>query len=121
MEAKNCQGCGAPLENERCDFCGRNHGSNEQVQGGSNSNRPSSGKIVETVVVPNQGNVAGSRPKNKVAALLLCFFLGWMGAHKFYEGKVGMGIVYLFTFGLFGFGFFIDFFILLFKPNPYYV
>ena len=32
-----------------------------------------------------------------------------------------MGVLYLFTFGLFGFGVIIDFISLLFKPNPYYV
>lgn len=32
-----------------------------------------------------------------------------------------MGILYLFTLGLFGIGWLIDTIILLFKPNPYYV
>ena len=40
---------------------------------------------------------------------------------KFYEGKIGMGILYLFTAGFFGIGVLIDFITLLFKPNPYYV
>lgn len=63
----------------------------------------------------------GVRVRNKWVAFLLCLFLGYFGAHKFYEGKAGMGIVYLFTFGLFGIGWFIDCIALLFKPNPYYV
>lgn len=58
--------------------------------------------------------------KNKWVALLLCFFLGGVGAHKFYEGKILLGLVYIFTAGLFGIGWFVDFIILLFKPNPYY-
>ena len=57
----------------------------------------------------------------KIIALLLCFFLGFFGAHKFYEGKIGMGIVYIFTGGLFFIGVVIDFIALLAKPNPYYV
>ena len=61
------------------------------------------------------------RPRNKWVAFLLCFFLGFIGAHKFYEGKAGMGILYLFTAGLFGIGWFIDCIVLLCKPNPYYV
>ena len=48
---------------------------------------------------------------------MLCLFLGALGVHKFYEGKVGMGILYLFTVGLFGIGWFIDCIALLFKPN----
>lgn len=61
------------------------------------------------------------RMKNKWVAFLLCFFLGVLGIHKFYEGKVGMGILYLFTFGLLGIGWVIDCIVLLFKPNPYFV
>ncbi len=63
----------------------------------------------------------GVRVKNKWVAFLLCLFLGYFGAHKFYEGKIGMGILYLFTAGLFGIGWFIDCIVLLCKPNPYYV
>ena len=63
----------------------------------------------------------GVRVKNKWVAFLLCLFLGFIGAHKFYEGRIGMGIVYLFTVGLFGIGWFVDCIVLLCKPNPYYV
>ena len=63
----------------------------------------------------------GIRMRNKWVAFFLCLFLGYFGAHKFYEGKGGTGILYLFTFGLFGIGWFIDCIVLLFKPNPYYV
>lgn len=61
------------------------------------------------------------KPKNKWVALILCIFLGFFGAHKFYEGKTGMGILYLFTGGLFLVGVIIDFIAILTKPNPYYV
>lgn len=64
---------------------------------------------------------AGLQPRNKWVAFLLCLFLGYLGAHKFYENKIGMGILYIFTAGLFGIGWFIDLIVLLFKPNPYYV
>jgi RNA polymerase subunit RPABC4/transcription elongation factor Spt4 len=57
--------------------------------------------------------------KNKWIALLLCIFLGWIGAHKYYEGKIGMGILYTFTLGLFFIGWIVDVIILIFKPNPY--
>ena len=63
----------------------------------------------------------GVRAKNKWVAFLLCVFFGYLGVHKFYEGKIGRGILYLLTFGLLGIGWFIDCIVLLFKPNPYYV
>ncbi|MBN7772707.1 TM2 domain-containing protein [Clostridium aminobutyricum] len=32
---------------------------------------------------------------NKIAYILLAIFLGSLGAHKFYSGRIGLGIVYL--------------------------
>lgn len=61
------------------------------------------------------------RKVNKWIALLLCFYLGVFGVHKFYEGNKELGELYLYTFGLFTIGWFIDLFIILFRPNPYYV
>ncbi|RJG51209.1 NINE protein [Motilimonas pumila] len=29
---------------------------------------------------------------NWVVALLLCFFLSWLGAHRFYTGRIGLGL-----------------------------
>ena len=45
----------------------------------------------------------------------LCLFLGWAGVHKFYRGKIGWGLLYLFSGGLSGIGWAIDTLILLFK------
>ena len=41
-------------------------------------------------------------------ALLLCFLLGWSGAHRAYVRMWGSFVLYLFTFGLFGFGWLFD-------------
>lgn len=47
--------------------------------------------------------------KSFVAALLLCFFLGSFGIHRFYAGKVGTGILMILTVGGFGIWTLIDF------------
>ncbi len=49
-------------------------------------------------VIPNASQ------SNRLAALLLCVFIGVFGGHRFYVGKTGTGILWLFTFGLFTIG-----------------
>lgn len=46
--------------------------------------------------------------KNRRTALIICIFGGWIGAHKFYDGDIFMGIIYLCTMGLFFFGWIAD-------------
>jgi len=119
-ETKFCKFCGAkiPMDAVMCTSCGRQV---EELKY-SVSTQPN-------IVINNSNNntninngmMAGGRMKNKCVALLLCLFLGGLGAHRFYEGKIGTGILWLCTGGLFFVGWIIDFLILLFKPNPYYV
>lgn len=58
----------------------------------------------------------GESGKSQIAAFLLCFFFGVLGIHRFYLGYTIVGVLYLFTFGLLGFGAFIDLILLIF-PN----
>lgn len=46
--------------------------------------------------------------KSKKTALLCCIFGGFLGIHQFYVGKFGKGFLYLFTAGLFCFGWIAD-------------
>src|SRR6218665_915127 len=45
-------------------------------------------------------------------AYIVLIFLGLLGVHKFYLGRIVWGIVYFFTLGLFGIGVIVDIFTL---------
>ena len=51
--------------------------------------------------------------KSKGTAAVLCFFLGWLGVHRFYVGKIGTGLLWMFTLGLFGVGEIVDLIMIL--------
>lgn len=53
----------------------------------------------------NSNNGGNNMPWLK---FIICVFFGYLGVHKFMEKKIGMGILYLFTIGLFGFGWIYD-------------
>jgi TM2 domain-containing membrane protein YozV len=50
----------------------------------------------------------GTSDKRILPAFLLCFLLGVFGAHRFYAGKIGTGLLELITFGGFGIWWLID-------------
>lgn len=45
---------------------------------------------------------------NKTAAILIAFFLGGLGVHRFMAGKIGTGIIWHLTGGCFGIGWLVD-------------
>ena len=122
-ETKFCKECGQKIAKKAvmCPHCGC------QVENLEGANSAATPNIVINNSNANQNvnqmnvGMLGIRAKNKWVALILCLFLGFFGGHKFYEGKAGMGILYILTVGLFGIGVLMDFIVLLFKPNPYYV
>lgn len=124
VQQKFCKHCGGKIAAAAviCPLCGCQVEEIKETQGAAPQiviNNANTNSNVNTNTNVNGG--AAARARSKWVALVLCFFLGWLGAHKFYEGKAGMGVLYLLTFGLFGIGVLIDFIVLLFKPNPYYV
>lgn len=46
--------------------------------------------------------------KRLVTSLILCISLGYLGVHKFYQKKYGLGVLYLCTLGLFYVGWIVD-------------
>lgn len=50
-------------------------------------------------LTPEQPYIQQSRPRDWFVALILAIFLGVLGVHRFYVGKVGTGILMLLTGG----------------------
>lgn len=127
---KRCPACGNSnnAESMFCSTCGASLSPAQQVYqqpapqpvivNNYYTNNVNSGNNINS---GNSVNINGVKMKNKWLAFFLCLFLGEIGIHKFYEGRIIMGLVYMFTGGLFGVGWVIDTIILLFKPNPYSV
>ncbi|GHU79697.1 hypothetical protein FACS189462_5430 [Spirochaetia bacterium] len=62
--------------------------------------------------------------KKWITTLLLCIFLGEIGGHRFYTGKIGTGILMLLTLGGFGIWWLIDLIVILtggFKDKQGYI
>lgn len=75
-DTKFCRDCGAEIQAkaEICPACGLRQ-------------LPVPGVIQLGNIAPNG--------RSKLAAILLAFFLGGFGIHKFYLGQIGWGILYL--------------------------
>lgn len=108
MAENKCPQCGAPIDPgaAECKFCGEKLAVQQtaqqmqqsQPQGTYYAQQPQPQVIIQQAA-PQQVYMTGINPswpiKSKVAAGILGIFLGGIGVHKFYLGKVGMGILYL--------------------------
>ncbi len=103
MAERVCPQCGAPIDPNatECKYCGEKLVVQQTAQSINTNNAAPQPQVIIQQVAP-QGQpvyVTGINPtwpiKSKVVAGLLGIFLGGIGAHKFYLGKIGMGILYV--------------------------
>lgn len=58
-------------------------------------------------------NVGEKQTVNRWLLAVICFFLGVFGVHRFMVRKVGTGVLYLLTAGIFGIGVVVDLIMIL--------
>ena len=127
MVKLKCSSCGGNIEVDEkssqkfCPYCGTKYELDQPTNNTTIINNTTINYVSspETQNPISQNNSQPNGSKDKYIAFVLCLLLGFFGAHKFYEGKIGMGILYLFTMGLFMIGWLIDIFVILGKPRYY--
>lgn len=128
--SKICPMCGAFMKTNICEYCryemevseekvqkepeyqerqtfAQSNYINNNINNSINNNQPITNQYQYQYAMETVSD------KNKILAFLLCLIFGGLGFHHFYVGKIGWGVVYFLTMGLFGFGWFIDLILIL--------
>ena len=107
-----CACCGAEVTGRFCEYCGT-EAKRDDMPGVNNGNAQANNQSVYRSATVASGSTEVTSSRNKVVMIILWFFLGVIGAHHFYAGRIGMGLLYLFTGGLCGIGLLVDLILIL--------
>ena len=126
VKALKCPSCGADIELDDsrefgfCSYCGSRIQIGERVNINVNVKHDYTGAPEQKYThIENQYIINHIYPepkksrKNRMVALLLCIFFGYLGFHHFYSGRIGWGLLYFFTGGLACIGWIVDIVLIL--------
>ena len=110
---KFCKHCGEQIDKECiiCPKCGKQVEEIKTSNPNPNIIINNSNNNTNTATATSFGGAGtfdNTSPKSKIVTLILCIFVGYLGIHRFYVGKVGSGIIYFFTGGGFMIGWIYD-------------
>lgn len=100
MNEKKCPCCGAAIDfnASECKYCGEVlNGQQTQYQAPQVQQMPQQAPQYQPIQPPvmDVQKSASTSGKSKIAAGILAILFGGFGIHKFYLGKIGLGILYL--------------------------
>ena len=125
-----CNQCGHPvtIKDEVCPYCGNDDIVWKHLDRTFRCSKCGHKIKSEDLFCPKCGKDVSSdkdlnqyRIKDSSTAFFLCLLFGFLGIHKFYEGRPIMGITYILTFVIFGFGWFGDLIQYLSGDYKYYL
>lgn len=100
---KYCKFCGGiiPFDSVVCTQCGRQV---EQLRGNYQQNN----MYINSININNDTNIRSNKSRSLAGVLCAIGFFGISGLHRLYTGHIASGLLYFFTYGLFGIGNIVD-------------
>ncbi len=105
-QTQNSQTQNSQTQNAQSQYAREQYSQVQSVPVQNYYNQNENGTGYRQTTLPRDEYISG---RSRGVAAVLCFWLGFLGIHRFYAGKVGTGLLWMITLGLFGFGTVSDF------------
>ncbi len=107
FEKIKCEDCGASSFSKvddqtiKCNYCGAKLQKKQLEKQGAS---------ISQIAASVRDDIKNNKSHFAIFKLIVCILFGAFGVHRFIEGKIVSGLVFLFTYGVFGIGYILDIF-----------